>query len=45
MVQNRHFYTFLLVLLREYVSRPKIGYARLVVARNNIMVISIAGIY
>ena len=43
MVQNRVFLTFLLVLLRENMTRPEIGYARLVVARNNIVVVRIPG--
>ena len=41
MVQNEPYLTFLLVLLREYTSRPEIGYARLVVARNKVMVVRI----
>ena len=44
MVQNEVFLTFLLVLLREYRSRPKIGYARLVKARNINVVVRIPGL-
>ena len=43
MVQNRHYLRFLLLLLREYVFGPRIGYGRLLVARNIDMVIRIAG--
>ena len=43
MVQNEPYLTFLLVLLREYLSRPRIGYARLVKASNILMVVRIAG--
>ena len=39
----RPYLGFLLLLLREYVSGPRIGYARLVNARNILMVIRIAG--
>ena len=43
MVHNEAYLTLLLVLLREYTTGPRIGYARLVIARNNIVVVSIAG--
>ena len=41
MVQNEAYYALLLVLLREYASGPRIGYARLVSPRNRLMVIRI----
>ena len=40
MVQNRPYLTVLLDLLREKGSRPEIGYARLLVARNMTMVVN-----
>ena len=44
MVQNRPYLVFLLVLLREKGSRPEIGYARLLVPRNKVMVVRIADV-
>ena len=43
MVQNKAYLRFLLLLLRENMTGPRIGYARLLVARNNIVVVRIAG--
>ena len=42
-VQNRAYLTFLLVLLRRKTSRPRIGYARLLKAKNILMVVRILG--
>ena len=37
----RHYLGFLLLLLREYASGPRIGYGRLLVARNILVVVRI----
>ena len=37
--QNRHYLTLLLIFVRQIVSRPRIGYARLLSPRNKEMVI------